>query len=294
MGGSSLGNVAVVPIRAVFRGMSGAGLPPVVFMQGTTTPLDGGQGFYAANYADRSTPDNGSSVIVTTDGTRFELVSADTGAQIMAALIASGDVTPDVAVWLADPSSANLEAAQTDLTGTGLLVFNDSPALVTPDLGTPSALVLTNATGLPVAGGGTGVATLTANGVIYGDGTDPVGITAQGAAGTVLTGNGASPPSFTAQGSVPLALVTPATTYPILADDYYVICITTAFTATLPTAVGQTGRARVIKNANTVASGNVITVATTGGQLIDGAATAVLNPLQSITVVSDGANWWIV
>jgi len=54
--------------------------------------------------------------------------------------------------FLVTPTSANLAAAVTDETGTGLLVFGTSPTLVTPALGTPSALTLTNATGLPAAG----------------------------------------------------------------------------------------------------------------------------------------------
>ena len=41
-------------------------------------------------------------------------------------------------------------------TGTGGLVRATSPTLVTPALGTPSSGTLTNCTGLPVAGGGTG------------------------------------------------------------------------------------------------------------------------------------------
>ncbi len=57
-----------------------------------------------------------------------------------------------VATFLATPSSANLAAAVTDETGTGALVLANSPTLVTPALGTPSALVLTNATGLPAGG----------------------------------------------------------------------------------------------------------------------------------------------
>jgi hypothetical protein len=52
-----------------------------------------------------------------------------------------------VQTWLATPSSANLRAAVTDETGTGSLVFATSPTLVTPNLGTPSALVGTNITG---------------------------------------------------------------------------------------------------------------------------------------------------
>ena len=52
-----------------------------------------------------------------------------------------------VATFLATPSSANLASAITDETGSGSLVFSNSPTLVTPNLGTPSALVGTNITG---------------------------------------------------------------------------------------------------------------------------------------------------
>jgi hypothetical protein len=52
-----------------------------------------------------------------------------------------------VATWLGTPSSANLAAAVTDETGTGALVFANSPTLVTPALGTPASGVVTNLTG---------------------------------------------------------------------------------------------------------------------------------------------------
>jgi hypothetical protein len=61
-----------------------------------------------------------------------------------------------MASWLATPNSANLRTVMTDETGSGSLVFATSPTLVSPALGTPSAAVLTNATGLPLTSGVTG------------------------------------------------------------------------------------------------------------------------------------------
>jgi hypothetical protein len=86
-----------------------------------------------------------------------------------------------VDTFITTPSSANLRAALTDETGTGAAVFATSPTLVTPLLGTPTSVTLTNATGLPVATGisglGTGVATALAVNV--------------GSAGAFVTFNGA-------------------------------------------------------------------------------------------------------
>ena len=65
-----------------------------------------------------------------------------------------------IQAFLAAPSSANLRTAMTDETGTGLLVFNTTPTLVTPILGIPTSGTLTNCTGLPIA---TGVSGLAAN-----------------------------------------------------------------------------------------------------------------------------------
>jgi len=63
----------------------------------------------------------------------------------------------NVATFLATPSSANLAAALTDETGSGSAVFATSPTLVTPILGTPQSATLTNATGLPISTGVSGL-----------------------------------------------------------------------------------------------------------------------------------------
>jgi len=51
-----------------------------------------------------------------------------------------------IATFLGTPSSANLAAAVTDETGTGALVFANTPTLVTPILGTPTSGNLANCT----------------------------------------------------------------------------------------------------------------------------------------------------
>jgi len=61
-----------------------------------------------------------------------------------------------IQAFLANPSSANLRTAMTDETGTGVLVFNTSPALVTPAIGVATGTSLT-ATGVIASTGTAGV-----------------------------------------------------------------------------------------------------------------------------------------
>jgi hypothetical protein len=91
-----------------------------------------------------------------------------------------------IAAWLTTPSSANLRAAMTDETGTGLLVFNTSPTLVTPVVTNPtvSTGTFTSPTLVtPAIGVATGTS-LTATGVVASTGTAGVGY-ATGAGGAV-------------------------------------------------------------------------------------------------------------
>jgi len=105
-------------------------------------------------------------------GTTIDVSSVNLASQVTGTLPTTNGGTgitslgAGVATWLGTPSSANLLAAVTDETGTGALVFATSPILTTPNLGTPSYATLTNATGLPISTGvsglGTGVATFLA------------------------------------------------------------------------------------------------------------------------------------
>ena len=60
----------------------------------------------------------------------------------------------------ASTTSAQLAGVISDESGTGLLVFNNTPTFITPVLGTPGSGTLTNCTGLPIS---TGVSGLAAN-----------------------------------------------------------------------------------------------------------------------------------
>ena len=93
-----------------------------------------------------------------------------------------------VATFLATPSSANLRTAVTDETGTGALVFATSPTLVTPALGTPSSGTLTNATGLPISTGVSGLGTGVATALAIAVGNAGAFVTFNGALGTPSSG----------------------------------------------------------------------------------------------------------
>lgn len=80
-------------------------------------------------------------------------------------------------------------------------------------------------------------------------------------------------------------------TYAILINDYTINCTSGTFTTTLPTAVGVAGQVYVIKNSGA----GVITLAATGAETIDGAATLSLAvQYQSATVQSNGVNWIVI
>ena len=104
---------------------------------------------------------------ITGTATAFTASNVTTNANLTGAITSVGNVTS-----LGSFTSANLATALTDETGSGANVFATSPTLVTPALGTPSALVGTNitgtATGLTVGNATNAVTANTANAVASG------------------------------------------------------------------------------------------------------------------------------
>ena len=96
----------------------------------------------------------------------------------------------------ASTTSDQLRGVISDETGSGALVFANSPTLVTPALGTPSSGTLTNCTGLPTAGLVDDAVTLakmavgTAGNLITYDASGNPSAVATGTAGQRLTSNG--------------------------------------------------------------------------------------------------------
>jgi hypothetical protein len=123
------------------------------------------------------------------DGTSGQLVQNSTVTISDAGAVAAGSLTltTDLAVADGGTGASTASAARTNLGAAASGSNSDITALTG----------LT--TDLSVAQGGTGAGTFTANGVIYGNGTSALGVTATGSSGEVLTSNGSgSAPTFQA------------------------------------------------------------------------------------------------
>ena len=96
-------------------------------------------------------------------------------------------------------------------------------------------------------------------------------------------------------GSIATALATKTAAYTLTATDSVILADATsaAFTVTLPSAVGISGRQYTIKRTNS--GSNNVTLGTTASQLIESAPTKILGAAFSyVTVVSDGFGWVVV
>jgi hypothetical protein len=112
-------------------------------------------------------------------------------------------LTGDKLSAFAATSSSELAGVISDETGTGALVFANTPTFVTPILGTPTSATLTNATGLPLStgvtgtlpatNGGTAQSTYATGDTIYASASDTLAKLTVGTTGQVLTVAGGVP-----------------------------------------------------------------------------------------------------
>jgi hypothetical protein len=187
-----------------------------------------------------------------------------------------------VATWLGTPTSANLAAAVTNETGSGALTFATSPTFITPALGTPASGTLTNATGLPISTGvsglGSNVATFlgtpsSAN--LASAVTDETGSgsLAFATSPTFITPVLGTPSSGTATNLTGLPLTTGVTgTLPIANGGTAGTTKQTALASLFPTYSGKAGYAAMVNSGETdlefglfPGSGTVTSVDVSGG-----------------------------
>lgn len=148
------------------------------------------------------------------------------------------------------------------------------------------------------ASGNTTISGQTNHGVVIASATNAMTSTGAGTSGQVLTSNGASAdPTFQAApaGASSFNMTAQTTTYSAVINDYVTVTKGSAWTITLPTAVGQSGKAiRIVITDNTPS--NALTINTTSAQTISGYASGVLKmytQYEFTEFTSDGSNWVI-
>jgi hypothetical protein len=203
-----------------------------------------------------------------------------------------------VATFLATPSSANLRSAVTDETGTGALVFANTPTLVTPVLGVATATSVNKmAITAPATSSTLAVAdgkTFTVSHSLTLAGTDTTTMTFPATSATIARTDAAQ--TFTGSQTFSGAIIgaVQALSGPGAVN---ITTLTTAFTSTgagnaLTLADGVAGQLKTIVYVAEAAGGDtgVLTPANLGS-----ATTITFNAVgDSVTLQFIGADWWVI
>lgn len=133
--------------------------------------------------------------------------------------------------------------------------------------------------------------------IIYGGASGSGTRLANGSSGQVLTSTGGTSAPIWQSTSVSYSVVSKTTTYAASTTDNVILVDDSggSWTLTFPTAVGATGHVYIVKKTNN--DTNIVTLATTSAQTIDGNASGVLKVAtngECYEIVSDGANWQII
>ncbi len=222
----------------------------------------------------------------------------------------TSDVNKPVSTAQATAIALKANSASPTFTGTVTLPSGQaltSPVLTTPALGTPASGVLTNCTGLPIAGGGTGqitanaalnaflpTQTANANKALVTDGSNTSWVTVASSSNGSPTGTGLTSSYFPVIQSA-IKTVSSADYTVLTADGYSTVAVSTAAsnrTITLPAAASNTGRTLSVTKTDSGAGGVIIDA--NASELISGSLTNTLTSRYStVTITCDGTGWQV-